>query len=73
MPRNSLVANFRGVPDSIAFWKFMTKYQDGSEFIALKSLVYFEDAESDPMPYMFEEISWEEIKSAIRTEVTNTL
>ena len=48
---------------------YMTKYQDGSEFIALKSLAYFEDAESDPMPYMFEGLSWEEIKSAIRTEV----
>ena len=52
---------------------YMTKYQDGSEFIALKSLAYFEDAEADPMPYMFEEISWEEIKSAIRIEVMNVL
>ncbi len=52
---------------------YMTKYPDGSEFIALKSLTYYEDAETDPMPYMFENISWEDIKSAIRNAVIQIL
>ena len=49
------------------------KYPDGSRFIAIKSLTYFEDAESDPMPYMFSDITWEEVKIAIIDEVRKTL
>lgn len=41
------------------------KYTDGSRFIAIKSLTYFEDAESDPMPYMFEDVAWEDVKKSI--------
>ena len=41
------------------------KYTDGSRFIAIKSLTYFEDAESDPMPYMFEDVTWEDVKKSI--------
>lgn len=52
---------------------YMAKYPEGSEFIALKSLTYFEDAESDPMPYMFDAVSWDEIKSAIRATVKKML
>lgn len=47
------------------------KYIDGSRFIAIKSLTYFDDAESDPMPYMFNDVAWEDIKSSIITEVKN--
>ena len=45
------------------------KYPDGSRFIAIKSLTYFEDAESDPIPYMFSDITWEEVKVSIIDEV----
>lgn len=48
---------------------YMQKYPDGSLFIAIKSLAYFDDAESNPMPYMFDNISWSEIKSTIRSAV----
>ena len=41
------------------------KYTDGSRFIAIKSMTYFEDAESDPMPYMFEDVTWEDVKKSI--------
>lgn len=41
------------------------KYPDGSEFIVLKSLSYFDDAEEEPMPYMLENIDWNTIKVAI--------
>ena len=49
---------------------YMQKYPDGSIFIAMKSLSYFEDAESDPMPVMFENVSWESIKQTIRNAIS---
>lgn len=42
------------------------KYQDGSSFLVLKSLVYFEDADNEAMPWMFHEVSWEEVKTTIQ-------
>ena len=48
---------------------YMQKYPDGSLFIALKSLVFFEDAEADPMPFMFGETDWGVVKSNIREAV----
>jgi hypothetical protein len=40
-------------------------HQDGSEFMARKSLTYFEDADLEEMPVLFENISWNEIKQRI--------
>lgn len=37
----------------------------------LKSLVYFADAESDPMPTLFFKASWEEIKKYFQQEVSH--
>lgn len=37
---------------------------DYNEYHLLKSLVYFDDAESEPMPRMIESVSWETIKQA---------
>lgn len=45
---------------------YTNKYADGSTFMVIKSLTYFEDAENEPEPYMFEPIDWETIKSDIR-------
>ncbi len=42
---------------------------DYNEYHLLKSLAYFEDAESEPMPQMLRRVSWAEIKSAILDEV----
>lgn len=44
---------------------YMLKYPDGSVFTAMKSLTYFEDAEPDPMPVMFEGIGWEAMKTTV--------
>ena len=44
------------------------KYHDGSEFMALKSLTYFDDADSQPQPKMFKEFNWEECKNFILEE-----
>jgi hypothetical protein len=41
------------------------KYPDGSEFLVLKSLSYFDDAEKEPSPVMLHKVSWAKIKAAI--------
>ena len=41
------------------------KYQDGSSFLVLKSLTYFDDAELEPQPYMLKKTDWERIKKTI--------
>jgi len=48
---------------------YLKKYPDGSEYRALLSMAYFEDADPHPMPYMFETVSWEEMKHCICMEV----
>ena len=50
---------------------YMQKYPDGSLFIAMKSLSYFEDAESDPMPFMFDPIDWATVKANVREAVAS--
>ncbi len=44
---------------------YKTKYPDAIMFTTLKSLVYFEDAEPEPMPYMLKDVSWEQVKSVV--------
>ncbi|HEY5370609.1 MAG TPA: nucleotidyl transferase AbiEii/AbiGii toxin family protein [Hanamia sp.] len=44
---------------------YQRKYKDGSVFMALKSLVYFDDAEKDEMPNMLVNVDWREVKEAI--------
>ena len=44
---------------------YLNKYKDGSLFLVLKSLVYFEDAEIDVMPYMLIQVEWEDIKRSV--------
>lgn len=44
---------------------YEAKYPNASSFMALKSLSYFEDAEIQPMPYMFSPLSWEETKAKV--------
>ena len=42
------------------------KYADGSVFLVLKSLSYFEDADVDEDPFLVESIEWEAVKSTIQ-------
>ncbi len=48
---------------------YRQKYTDAQLFTAIKSLTYFEDAESDPMPDMIFPVDWNEVKTTIRQEV----
>lgn len=44
---------------------YLQKYSDGSEFMVRKSLTYFDDADNEEAPIMFQSITWKEIKEAI--------
>jgi len=44
---------------------YLSKFHDGSLFMVMKSLVYFEDAETDKMPDMLIPVNWKEVKKAI--------
>lgn len=48
---------------------YARKYHDGSVFLVVKSLTYFDDAEQDEAPRMYKSINWEKIKSKIRNEI----
>ncbi len=47
---------------------YLQKYADGSLFLVVKSLVYFEDAEQDMMPFMLIPVKWEIVKKEIEEE-----
>jgi len=49
--------------------EYNKKYFDGSEYMVVKSLTYFEDAEQDPMPEMLKNVVWEKVKSKMVSEV----
>ena len=44
---------------------YLDKYSDGSLFMVLKSLVYFEDADSDNMPDMLIPVKWKTVKETV--------
>ena len=44
---------------------YTQKYFDGSEYLVLKSLTYFNDADTDVDVNLIEDISWEEVKGKI--------
>lgn len=48
---------------------YLEKYADGTEYRALMSMTYFGDADPQPMPYMFTNVTWESIKENILLEV----
>ena len=50
---------------------YQKKYPNHSVFRALMSLTYFDDAEQQPLPKMFDAVSWEQMKSTISAAVKN--
>lgn len=48
---------------------YAKKYPEHSIFRALMSLTYYEDANIQPMPKMFSDITWNKIKEKITSEV----
>ena len=49
---------------------YRAKYPDHSDFAALRSLAYFDDADAQAPPKMLLPATWEEIKECIRQKVT---
>ena len=45
------------------------KFRDGSKFLVLKSLTYFEDADLQTQPKMYRAFDWEKCKEKITAEV----
>ena len=45
---------------------YISKFNDSSVFFALKSVLYFEDAEIEEMPFMFNNITWQTVKDSIK-------
>jgi predicted nucleotidyltransferase component of viral defense system len=50
---------------------YLQKYPDGSAFNVLRSLTYFNDAESMPMPKMLIDTPWDQIKFTITEAVAS--
>lgn len=49
---------------------YNAKYADGSEFLVNKSLVYFDDAEEDDLPEIFDTaVTWSLVKETVAQEV----
>ena len=49
---------------------YAAKYTDSYVFMAMKSLAYFDDAEADPMPDMFVNQSWQQVKAHILSKIS---
>lgn len=50
---------------------YAKKYAEHSIFRALMSLTYFDDADGQPMPKMFKDVVWNDIKQSIICEAKN--
>lgn len=50
---------------------YIQKYNDSQLFSMYKSLTYFADAETDPMPLMTDTLEWAEVKSSIISSLKN--
>jgi hypothetical protein len=48
---------------------YLQKYFDGSKFMVVKSLIYFEDANLDQTPPIYSNFNWEDCKQKIVEEV----
>ncbi len=59
--------NFFSLADVFDF--FSVKYDDSLKFMVLKSLLYFDDADSEPSPVLIKNNSWDDVKNKIRAEV----
>ena len=51
------------------FKDYSKKYKLNNIYLLLKSLVFFNDADQQPMPVMNNKVSWDEIKKEIINKV----
>ena len=50
---------------------YQQKISDSNEWLALKSISYFDDVDHQPMPRLFIDVSWQEIKDRIISAVND--
>lgn len=50
---------------------YSEKFPEGSSFLVLKSLTYFDDAETDPQPFMLIKAEWKQVRRAIINSVNS--
>ena len=62
---------YYNLQDMLDFYE--QKYHDGSIFLVLKSLSYFEDAEDEETPNMLKPVNWKEVKSYISNRLESYL
>ena len=55
------------IDDILSFYE--NKYVDGSIYLALKSLIYFEDADEEIEPDLLINVSWNMVKDRIKAEL----
>lgn len=67
----ALIINQLGLSKMMKYYH--EKYPDGMEMMVLRSLVYFEDAETQPDPVMLIPYNWGEIKNLIINETKRFL
>ncbi len=53
--------------EMLGFYKI--KYNTNSIYNVIRSLVYFADAENEPMPKMYISVIWDEVKSVIKESI----
>ena len=63
----ALVREHRPLKDLIAVYKKRHRFKEAAHL--LNALVYFDDADGDPMPQMIWKTGWKEVKDAIREDV----
>ena len=54
--------------DNVLEW-YSEKYPDANLYLVLRSLVYFDDAEMEPMLNVLEPLDWESVKRLISDSV----
>jgi hypothetical protein len=59
----SFLLKIYSLEEMLGFYKL--KYNDASEILALKSLTYFEDADTEEDPRMLMSMNWEKVKDLI--------
>jgi len=52
---------------------YLQKFSDGSLFFALKSIIFFDDADEQEMPFMFHNTSWQTMKKNIEKALADYL
>ncbi|HAF29404.1 MAG TPA: hypothetical protein DCG75_10195 [Bacteroidales bacterium] len=63
--------NYFSLSEMISFFK--EKFKDGSEFLVIKSLSFFEDADQDEEPVMLETHNWKKTKTTITNHLKEYL